>query len=92
MLISEEAPKIHAYQGGNENQGMELKRPMTIPSIKISGLSLVFLCPILFCVNFMVGELSQIPAIEFIFVTLFISFLINYVFLIRKYDITPFLA
>ena len=70
---------------------MELKRPNLVPAITLSSLSLALLCPILFCAHLFVAYVSQIPTVEYIFVTLFVAFVVNYIFFIRKYEISPFL-
>lgn len=69
----------------------EYKKFGTAPSISLSGLSLVLLCPLLFAAHLFIAKTVQIPVIQYSFVTLLVAFIINYTLIIRKYELMPFL-
>jgi hypothetical protein len=49
------------------------------------------LCPILIAAHLFVAKAASIPIIQYAFITMLISFLINYTFIIRKYELMPYL-
>lgn len=74
-----------------EPQGMEIKKPHTLPAITLSGLSLCLICPLMIIAHLYTAHFAEIPIIQYTFVSLLVGFAINYVFIIRKYELIPFL-
>jgi hypothetical protein len=70
---------------------LEYKKFGDAPEITFSGLTLVLLCPFLLALHIFVSHSFEIPLIQYSFVTLLISFIINYTMIIRKYELMPFL-
>lgn len=61
------------------------------PKITLSGLALIILCPVLMCAHIRFAKLCSIPMIQFAFVTMLVGFLIHYTFIIRRYELMPYL-
>lgn len=61
------------------------------PKITLSGLALIILCPVLMCAHIRFAKLCSIPMIQFAFVTMLVGFLLHYTFIIRRYELMPYL-
>lgn len=90
-LVDDSSEQKVTPQTNFELQGMEIKKPNALPAITLSGLSLSIICPLLIIAHLYTAHFAQIPIIQYAFLSFLVGFAINYIFIIRKYELIPFL-
>ena len=90
-LVDDSSEQKVTPQTNFEPQGMEIKKPHALPPITLSGLSLSIICPLLIIAHLYTAHFAKIPIIQYSFLSFLVGFAINYIFIIRKYELIPFL-
>ena len=63
----------------------------TKPQIRLTSFSLVIVAPLLIVLHTHIASFFHIPVLQYVFVTTLTAFLINYMGIIRKYELYPYL-
>lgn len=61
------------------------------PEIQLSNFMLIIVGPILVVIHTLIAQFIQIPLLQYLFVTTLTAFLINYMGIIRRYELYPYL-